>query len=426
MLAWAEEGAFPSTDGVLSDLPVAVKDNICTADFPTTCGSRLLEGYRSPFDATAVERLRNAGATIVGKTNLDEFAMGSSTEHSAFGPTRHPHHRDRVPGGSSGGSAAIVAAGALPVALGSDTGGSVRQPAAFCGVLGIKPTYGRVSRYGLVAFASSLDQIGVISRTAEHAARVLAVISGRDDRDPTSAAAEAFAMPAWSEALEGLTVGVPVEYVEAIETPGVRARIDATIARLRDLGAVVQSVSLPHTSIALSVYYLVASAEAASNLARFDGVRFGRRADGASADEVIRRSRSEGFGDEVQRRILTGTHVLSAEGRASFYDRARRARLRVTRDFHEAFRRCDALFTPTTPTTAFRLAEYRDDPVSMYRADVFTVPASLAGLPAQSVPVGVADGLPVGGQFIAPPFEEARLLQIAHALEQSAIGREAS
>jgi aspartyl-tRNA(Asn)/glutamyl-tRNA(Gln) amidotransferase subunit A len=415
--------------GPLSGIPIAVKDNLCTADFPTTCGSCILEGYRSPFEATAVRRLRAAGARIVGKTNMDEFAMGSSTEHSAYGPSRNPHDRTRVPGGSSGGSAAAVAAGIVPAALGSETGGSVRQPAAFCGVVGLKPTYGRVSRYGLVAFASSLDQVGILAGRVADARLVLSVVAGHDPRDSTSAtreAPDAGTAPAPRSALEGLVVGVPEEYFAAPLHPGVRSACRRALRRLEDLGAELRDVRLPHTSAAVPAYHVLASAEASSNLARFDGVRFGpRAAPPRTLDELYDRTRTL-FGREVKRRILLGTWVLSAGAQEEVYGSAMRARERIRDDFRLVHASgVHLLFTPTTPTPAFRLGERLADPYEMYRADVFTVAANLAGVPALSLPIGLADGLPVGGQLIGPAWSEALLLSTAAALE-TALGDDAA
>jgi aspartyl-tRNA(Asn)/glutamyl-tRNA(Gln) amidotransferase subunit A len=408
-------------DASLRGLAVAVKDNICTLEFPTTCASTMLEGYRSPYEATAVERLKKAGAFIACKTNLDEFAMGSSTEHSIFGRTRHPEEPDRVPGGSSGGSVALVAAGAVDAALGSETGGSVRQPAAFCGVVGVKPTYGRVSRYGLVAFGSSLDQIGVVARSIVMAGRALATISGRDPRDATCADRPPVVLEPTPPDLRGVTIGVPREYFPPDLDEGVRAVGEWGIARLRDAGAAVRQVSLPHTSLAIPAYYVIAPAEASSNLARFDGVRYGLRVEreGADVHAMYRATRGTGFGPEVRRRILLGTYVLSAGYYEAYYGRAVAARARIADDFRDVFERgVDLLYAPTTPTTAFRAGERIDDPVSMYRSDAFVCPANLAGLPAVSVPVGRARGLPVGAQFIAPKFAEARMLAVASVLER--------
>ena len=410
--------------GPLAGVPIAVKDNIATLGSPTTCGSRILAGYHSPFEATVMTRLRDAGAILVGKTNLDEFAMGSSTEFSAFGRTKHPLDPRLVPGGSSGGSAAVVAAGIAPVALGSETGGSVRQPAAFCGVVGVKPTYGRVSRFGLVAFASSLDQIGVFGRSVEDAATVLQAIAGRDPLDATSANV---AVPDYAEqlaTLDGLVIGKPREYFPEQLDPRIADLCERALDRCRDLGAMVREVSLPHTELAIPVYYIVAPAEASSNLARFDGVRYGLRITGHGLRDMYEATRSSGFGPEVTRRILLGTYVLSAGYYDAYYAKAMRARQRIASDFDAVFGSgIDVLFTPTTPTTAFA-AGSRADPYEMYLSDIFTVTANLAGIPALSLPIGRVDGLPVGGQLLAPHFGEARMLAIARLLEHS-LGAEA-
>ena len=409
-----------STGALLYAMPVAIKDNIVTSDRPTTCASRILEGYVSPFDATAVERLRAAGALVACKTNLDEFAMGSSTEHSAFGRVHHPLDRALVPGGSSGGSAALVAAGVVPAALGSETGGSVRQPAAFCGVVGLKPTYGRVSRYGLVAFGSSLDAVSVFGRTVDDAARVLNAISGHDPRDSTSLALPPMGLPdKWSD-LDGLRIGLPREYLPADLDAGIRAGIDRGIAALRELGAEVVDVSLPHTRYAVPAYYVIAPAEAAANLARYDGVRYGRRAPGATDDvrTLYRETRGQGFGAEVRRRILVGTYVLSAGYYEAYYAKAQQVRALIADDFRRVFADgVDLLFAPTTPGPAFRAGERLEDPVAMYLADVFVCPANLAGVPAVSIPVGRSGGLPVGAQLIAPPLRDSRMLSAAALLE---------
>ncbi|MGE0553481.1 MAG: Asp-tRNA(Asn)/Glu-tRNA(Gln) amidotransferase subunit GatA [Gemmatimonadales bacterium] len=427
-LAWSPEaldaearrvGALAG--GPLYGMPVAVKDNLVTVDYPTTCASRILEGYRSPFDATAVRRLREAGALIAAKTNLDEFAMGGSTEHSGFGRVRHPIDPDRVPGGSSGGSAALVAAGVVPAALGSETGGSVRQPAAFCGCVGIKPSYGRISRYGLVAFASSLDCVAVFGRDVEHAARVLAAISGADPRDATSRDEPPLALPEPRADLRGLRIGLPAEYLGEGLHPGVRRAVELASEHGRALGAEIVPVSLPHTETAVSTYYVIAPAEAAANLARYDGVRYGNRAAGvASLEALYRETRGRGFGREVQRRILVGTYVLSAGYYEAYYGRALRARRRIAADFARVFGSgVDLLLTPTTPEPAFLAGAKTVDPIEMYRADAFVCPASLAGLPAMSLPAGRAGGLPVGVQLIAPDFAEAELLGAAYAMERA-------
>ena len=406
----------------LLGVPVGVKDNICTLDLPTTCASRILEGYRSPFEATVIRKLREAGAVVVGKTNLDEFAMGSSTENSAFGPTRNPYDRTRVPGGSSGGSAAAVAAGMVPAALGSETGGSVRQPASFCGVVGIKPTYGRVSRYGLVAFASSLDQIGTLGRTVEDAARLLEVISGHDPFDSTTANRPAPDLTTGLyDGVEGLVVGVPKEYFPAELDERIASLCREAIERLRAAGAVIREISLPHTHYAIPTYYILAPAEASSNLARFDGVHYGVRAPGAaSTAAVYEESRSIGFGAEVKRRVMLGTYALSAGYHDQYYGRAQRVRALIARDFRRVFDDgVDVIFTPTTPTVAFRVGERIDDPYQMYLADIFTVTANLAGIPGISIPIGEVDGLPAGGQFLADRWDEATMVRAAAALERA-------
>ena len=417
--------------GPLAGVPVALKDNLCELGLPTTCGSRLLDGYVAPYEATAVARLLDAGAVITGKTNMDEFGMGSSTEHSAYGPTRNPIDPTRVPGGSSGGAAAAVAAGVVRIALASDTGGSVRQPAAFCGVVGVKPTYGRVSRHGLVAYASSLDQIGVLARTVDEAALALEIIAGRDPLDATSADIEVppyrvvqNVAPDAARPLAGLTIGRPREYFDGALDAGVRARLDRALDVLRELGAAVKEVRLPHAEHALPVYYVVAPAEASSNLARYDGVRFGRRAArAATTRELYERTRAAGFGAEVTRRILLGTYVLSAGYREAYYQKAQAVRALVAEDFARAFDEVDVLLGPTTPTTAFPLGAVAD-PYAMYANDVFTVTANLAGVPAMSLPVGRAGGLPVGAQLVAPHFGEPVMFRVAAALER-AMGAEA-
>jgi aspartyl-tRNA(Asn)/glutamyl-tRNA(Gln) amidotransferase subunit A len=399
-------------------VPVVVKDNIATVTMPTTCGSRVLEGYVSPFEATVVTRLRTAGAIIIGKTNMDEFAMGSSTENSAYGPTRNPLDPTRVPGGSSGGSAACVAAGIVRIALGSETGGSVRQPAAFCGIVGVKPTYGRVSRYGLVAFASSLDQVGVFGRSVEDAAIGLGAIAGRDRYDSTSADAAVDDYAAtMSETLKGVVIGRPREYFPDSLDARIRDRCDAALDAFRQLGATVRDVSLPHTDLAIPTYYVIAPAEASSNLARFDGVRYGARAKAAALREMYADTRSHGFGREVTRRILLGTYVLSAGYYDAYYRKAQEVRALIANDFQTVFNSgVDVLFTPTAPTTAFPIGA-KSDPYEMYLSDIFTATANLAGIPALSLPIGRVDGLPVGGQVMARHFGEAALFRVAFALE---------
>jgi aspartyl-tRNA(Asn)/glutamyl-tRNA(Gln) amidotransferase subunit A len=405
----------------LAGVPVALKDNIVTTGQPTTCGSRILEGYVSPFDATVVSRLREAGAIVASKTNLDEFAMGSSTEHSAFGRVMHPLDAARVPGGSSGGSAALVAAGVVPAALGSETGGSVRQPASFCGVVGVKPTYGRVSRYGLVAFGSSLDQISVFGQKVDDAARLLSVISGHDPHDATSATVPPLTPGQPPTDLRGLTFGMPREYFPPDLDGAVRAALDRTAHLIQELGGKVQEVSLPHTRYAVPTYYIVAPAEAAANLARFDGVRYGPRHVGPEGDvrALYRATRGRGFGAEVRRRIIIGTYVLSSGYYDAYYRKAQQVRALLADDFRRVFEEqdIDLLLTPTTPTPAFRAGEKTADPVAMYLADIFTCSINLAALPAVSLPVGRSEGLPIGAQLVAPMFAESRMLAVAAALE---------
>ena len=409
------------TGSTLYGYAVAVKDNIVTTEQPTTCASRILEGYVSPYNATVVDRLRTAGAMIACKTNLDEFAMGSSTEHSAFGRVKHPLDPARVPGGSSGGSAALVAAGAVRAALGSETGGSVRQPASFCGIVGVKPSYGRVSRYGLVAFGSSLDAVAIFGATVDDAARVLNAISGHDPLDSTSVAAPPMGRPDSWDDLSGIRVGLPREYFPADLDPGVRAGVERGVAALRDLGAEVVEVSLPHTKYAVPAYYIVAPAEASSNLARYDGVRYGARRDGdGDVRALYQATRGRGFGAEVRRRILVGTYALSAGYYDAYYLKAQQARALIAEDFRRVFDAgIDLLFTPTTPTPAFRAGEKTDDPVQMYLADIFVCPANLAGLPAVSIPVGRSEGLPIGAQIITPYFRDSRMLSVATLLERA-------
>jgi aspartyl-tRNA(Asn)/glutamyl-tRNA(Gln) amidotransferase subunit A len=409
--------------GALSGVPVAIKDNICVRGLQTSCGSRILGAYHPPYTATAVERLLGAGAVVVGKTNCDEFAMGSSNENSAFGAARNPWDTERVPGGSSGGSAASVAARIVPVALGSDTGGSVRQPAALCGVVGVKPTYGRVSRYGLVAFGSSLDQIGTFTLNARDAATVLSVMAGRDELDATTADVE---VPDYVSQLtgdvKGARIGVPrALFGEGLDA-GVRASVESAIEVFRDLGAEVVDVDLPHAKYAIAVYYIIATAEASSNLARYDGVRYGFRAEESpELRSMYRRTREEGFGAEVKRRIMLGTYVLSSGYYDAYYLKAQQVRALIKRDFTDAFARCDAILTPTTPTTAFRLGEKTDDPLAMYLNDIYTVTANLAGVPAMSVPCGLSgEGLPVGMQLVARHWDEATMFRLADAYERAA------
>ncbi len=408
--------------GKLAGSIIAVKDILALKGERLTCGSRILENFVSPYDATALARLEQADAILIGKTNMDEFAMGSSNENSAFGPVKNPHNEKYVPGGSSGGSAVAVAAHMAMAALGSDTGGSVRQPAALSGVVGLKPTYGRVSRWGLVAFASSLDQIGVFANSVEDAARVLEVIAGVDERDATSAPV---AVPPYASLLDGningKVIGLPKEYLSS----GVQPEILEAIARAQALfekgGATLKEVSLPHTQYAIATYYIICTAEASSNLARYDGAHYGRRAqDVNSLEELYVKSRSEGFGAEVKRRIMLGTYVLSSGYYDAYYRRAMKVRTLIRRDFEQAFQQCDALLTPTTPTTAFKLGEKVSDPLTMYLSDIFTVSMNLAGVPALSLPAGFdKNGLPIGLQIVAKAFDETTMLQLAHYLEQN-------
>ena len=421
----ARAAATSAPGGVLHGVPVAVKDNIATTTLSTSCGSRILEGWVSPYEATAITKLRAAGAVIIGKTNMDEFAMGSSTENSAFGPTLNPLDLSRVPGGSSGGSAAAVAAGVCRISYGSETGGSVRQPAAFCGIVGVKPTYGRVSRFGLVAFASSLDHIGVFGRTVDDAAIGLQVIAGHDTRDATTVdvAVDDYRTAA-AKPLAGLVIGVPTEYFPVTLDERIRAKCHRAIGLLRDLGAEVRQVSLPHTDFAIPVYYILAPAEASSNLARFDGVRYGPRADSDDLRGMYERTRSHGFGPEVTRRIILGTYVLSQGHYDAYYRKAMLVREKITEDFTNVFRSgVHVLFTPTTPSPAFAFGS-KSDPLEMYLSDIFTATANLAGVPAMSQPIGLVDGLPVGGQLLAAHFRESDMFHAAYALEK-ALGSEA-
>jgi len=409
------------TLGALAGVPLMLKDNIATLGLPTTCGSRILEGYHSPYESTAAARLRQAGAIILAKTNCDEFAMGSSTEHSAFGPARNPRDPTRVPGGSSGGSAAAVAAGVVRIALGSETGGSVRQPASFCGVVGIKPTYGRVSRFGLVAFASSLDNIGIFGRTVDDAALGFHTIAGHDPLDATSAhvVVDDYRAAA-SDGVRGMVIGKPREYFPDSLAPDVRDRCESALRTLQALGAEIREVSLPSTEYAIPVYYIVAPAEASSNLARYDGVRYGCRAPRARLADMYEATRSTGFGPEVTRRILLGTYVLSAGYYDAYYRKAMDVRALIAAEIRGVFASgVDLLFTPTTPTPAFALGAKTADPYEMYLSDIFTVTANLAGIPAMSQPIGTIDGLPIGGQFQAPHFAERRMLAAAYSLEQA-------
>jgi len=407
--------------GPLAGVPIALKDNLCTRGIPTTCGSKILEGWRPPYDATVVELLRAAGAIALGKTNMDEFAMGSSTENSAFGPTRNPHCIERVPGGSSGGSAAAVAADFVPLGIGSDTGGSIRQPAALCGVVGMKPTYGRVSRYGLVAFASSLDQIGPFAADVEDAALLFDVLARHDPRDSTSLRGH---FPPTVEAVragvDGVRVGVCPDLIEGC-APDVAARVYEAAEVLRDAGAKVEEIKVPEFAYGLSAYYLIAPAEASSNLARYDGVRYGLRVDGEDVAAMNTATRTAGFGAEVKRRIMLGTYALSAGYYDAYYAQAQRVRTMVVQAFERAYESVDVLLGATAPTTAFALGDKVDDPMAMYMNDVCTIPSNLAGHPALSVPFGAGvDGLPVGVQVLAPALQEALLFRVARAVEAGA------
>ncbi len=406
--------------GALAGVPLAVKDVIVTKGLRTTCGSRILERYIPPYDATAVARLEDEGAVPIGKTNCDEFAMGSSNENSAFGPVRNPKALDRVPGGSSGGSAAAVAQGTAVVAIGSDTGGSIRQPASFCGVVGVTPTYGRVSRYGLVAFASSLDHIGPFARNVEDAATVLRVMAGRDDLDSTSAFAPVDDYHAlMKHPVDGVKLGLPKEYFEGLssETGNVVA---SAIKQLERQGCSVREISLPHTKYALSCYYIIATAEASSNLARYDGVRYSSRTEGETLSEMYRNTRGCGFGAEVKRRIMLGTYVLSAGYYDAYYRKAQQVRALIARDFSQAFEQVDAILAPVSPFPAFKIGEKVDDPLAMYLSDVYTLTGDLSGVPCMSVPCGAsAEGLPIGLQIFAKHFDEATMFRIAYNYERS-------
>ncbi|MFK7818761.1 MAG: Asp-tRNA(Asn)/Glu-tRNA(Gln) amidotransferase subunit GatA [Planctomycetaceae bacterium] len=412
--------------GPLAGVPVAIKDNVCTEGMATTCASRMLDGFVPPYDAHVVAKLKAAGAIIIGKTNLDEFAMGSSTENSAFGPTRNPVDTERSPGGSSGGSAAAVAAGFTPLSIGSDTGGSIRQPAAFCGVVGMKPTYGRVSRYGLVAFASSLDQIGPFATDVTSAAQLLNVLAGYDERDSTSVDCE---VPNYTsdidEPLSGLRIGVAKEHMVEGLSDSVRIRFEAALDAYKSAGATVTEVSLPHSKYSVAAYYLIAPSEASSNLARYDGIHYGKRAkEYNDLVDLYATSRAEGFGDEVKRRIMLGTYSLSAGYYDAYYNKALKVRRLIRQDYDAAFETVDTILSPVTPTPAFKLGELVDDPLAMYLSDIYTISANLAGLPAISIPAGTdPNGLPIGVQLTAPAFEETKLFRSARMLELGLEGR---
>lgn len=412
--------AIAAVDGALAGIPIAIKDNICVEGMQTSCGSLILGNYHPPYNATVIERLLGAGAVVMGKTNCDEFAMGSSNENSAFGPVKNPWDVTRVPGGSSGGSAAAVAAGIVPVALGSDTGGSVRQPASLCGVFGLKPTYGRNSRYGLVAFASSLDQVGIFARNTSDIARVLGVIAGRDLHDATTAEVP---VPDYlselSGDIQGARIGLPRSlFGEGLDAE-VRVAVEAAVDVYRDLGAEIVDIELPNAQYSIAVYYIIATAEASSNLARFDGVRYGFRAEDAPRlREMYRKTREEGFGAEVKRRIMLGTYVLSAGYYEAYYGKAQQVRSLIKKDFRSAFEKCEAIITPTSPTPAFALGEKVDNPLAMYLNDIYTVTANLAGIPGLNVPCGLSSSrLPIGFQLLGGYWSEPTMLKLAHAYE---------
>jgi aspartyl-tRNA(Asn)/glutamyl-tRNA(Gln) amidotransferase subunit A len=432
-LTFSQERAYAQADRIdakiargeplplLAGVPMAIKDVISTRGVRTTCGSRILENYVPAYDATAVERLERAGAILLGKTNCDEFAMGSSNENSAYGPVRNPLALDRVPGGSSGGSAAAVAADLAVAALGTDTGGSIRQPGALCGIPAMMPTYGRVSRYGLIAFASSLDRIGPLTTSVRDAATVLGVIAGRDPNDSTSAEVPVPNYLAGAqESVKGLRMGIPKEYFGPGMGPAVRQKVEAGIEFLKNLGCQPVELRMPHTDYAVATYYIIATAEASSNLARYDGVRYGLRVPGDTLLDMYKKTRGRGFGPEVKRRIMLGTYALSAGYYEAYYIKGQQVRALIARDFSEAFSRVDVIVTPTSPVPAFRLGERTSDPLQMYLADIYTVTGSLAGVPGISVPCGkTSEGLPVGLQIFGPPFSESRIFRIAHAFEKA-------
>jgi aspartyl-tRNA(Asn)/glutamyl-tRNA(Gln) amidotransferase subunit A len=405
----------------LAGIPILIKDNICTKRIPTTCASKILTHFIPPYDATVIKRLKEVGAVLIGKANMDEFGMGSSNENSNFGVVRNPWNLDRTPGGSSGGPAAAVAADECIAALGSDTGGSIRQPSAMCGVVGLKPTYGRVSRFGLIAYASSLDQIGPITKDTRDASILMNVISGYDPLDSTSCN---YPVPDYTKFLTGdiknLRIGIPKEYFSGGIEKGVRDCVEKAIQLLQKLGANCSEVSLPHTEYAISAYYLIATAEASSNLSRYDGVQYGYRVDGGELVKMYQKTREEGFGKEVKRRIMLGTYALSSGYYDAYYLKAQKIRTLIKEDFDHAFRKFDVLITPTSPTTAFKFGEKIDDPLQMYLSDIFTVSVNLAGIPALSIPCGFSGGLPVGLQILASPFQEGKLIKVAYAFEKNA------
>ncbi len=412
------EGSRPTKPGKV----ITIKDNICVKDEPTTCGSKILEGFKPPYDATVIKKLKEAGFVLMGKSNMDEFAFGSSCETSCYGPTRNPWDLERIPGGSSGGSAASVAAGIVPMALGSDTGGSIRQPASLCGIVGMKPTYGRVSRYGLIAFASSLDQIGPLTRNVSDSAMLLNVISGHDEMDSTSLD---LPVPDFTKSLvndvKKIKIGIPKEY---FPEGGMDKEVKKAITKSKDtliaLGAEPVEISLPHTEYAVSCYYIIAPAEASSNLARFDGDQYGLRKHAKNMVDMHMNTRTAGFGSEAKRRILLGTYSLSSGYYEAYYLKAMKARTKIKHDFSDAFKLCDVILTPTTPTPAFKIGEKIDDPLSMYLSDIFTIPANLAGIPGISIPCGFTEaGLPIGLQLLAKPFDEEALIRVAYTFEQN-------
>jgi aspartyl-tRNA(Asn)/glutamyl-tRNA(Gln) amidotransferase subunit A len=414
----AEEAPPPQPDAPLCGVPIAVKDLFCVEGVPSGAASRILEGYRPPYTATAVRRLLAAGAPLLGKTNQDEFAMGSSNENSGYWPVRNPWDRDRVPGGSSGGSAAAVAAGTAPWAIGTDTGGSIRQPAALCGIVGLKPTYGTVSRYGMIAFASSLDQCGPLTRDVTDAALLLQVLVGRDHCDSTSLEHPDEPRLPTAERLDGLRFGIWGLGEEGLD-PGVAAECERSLGLIEELGGAVEEIDLPHAGHGISAYYVIAPAEASANLARYDGVRFGPRAGNGDLTSMYEQTRHDGFGEEVRRRIMIGTYALSSGYYEAYYGTAQKVRTRIADDFRRAFEEVDLVVTPTSPTVAFELGERMADPLAMYLSDYFTVPMPLAGIPAISIPCGLSEGLPVGLQLAGPAFSENRILEAAHALERA-------
>lgn len=416
----ADKRIDDGNDGILTGIPFGMKDILCTKGVETTCASRILKGFEPPYDATVIEKLKESGYVHLGRLNMDEFAMGSSTENSSFQTTRNPWDLDRIPGGSSGGSAAAVAAGLCAAALGTDTGGSIRQPAGLCGVVGMKPTYGRVSRYGLVAFASSLDQIGPLTRSVDDCALLLNVIAGHDRMDSTSIPQP---VPDYTAALgkgiRGLRVGIPKEYFGLGMEQDVKAAVEESLKDFERLGAITVPISLPHSEFAVATYYIVCTAEASSNLARYDGVKYGIRAEGKDVIDMYKLTRSRGFGKEVKRRIILGTYVLSSGYYDAYYRKAGQVRKLIKRDFDRAFEECDLILTPVSPTTAFKVGERAEDPLTMYLSDIFTIPVNLAGLPALSLPCGFDSlGLPIGLQIIGKPLDEALILQAAHLFER--------